>query len=269
MSARRIYAIFIRQLFLMKNSPARLVPVFLWIVVDIIQWGFISKYLGAFGRDTFSFISVILGAIVLWGFMSRIQQGVFTAFMEDVWIKNFINYFASPLQIREYVAGLVLTSITTGIAGFIAMIIIASLAFGYNVFKIGILILPFLLILFVFGIALGIFVAALIFRLGPSAEWLAWPIPVVLSIISGVYYPVSTLPTVLALLAKINPAAYVFESLRTILGSASFSPALAGNLILGAILALAYLLLMYYFFIRIYRGNLKTGQISRFDSEGP
>lgn len=268
MSFRRIYAIFIRQLFLIKNGPARLVPVFLWIVVDIVQWGFISKYLGSLGQGTFSFITVILGAIVLWGFMSRIQQGIFTAFMEDVWIKNFLNFFASPLLVREYVAGLVLTSITTGIAGFLAMIAIAGLAFGYNVFRIGLLILPFISILFIFGMALGIFVAATIFRLGPSAEWFAWPIPVVLSIFSGVYYPVATLPPAFALVAKLNPAAYVFESLRAILNGAIGPAALGASLFWGAALALAYLLLMYYFFIRIYRGNLKTGRIGRFDSEG-
>ncbi|HEY3275990.1 MAG TPA: hypothetical protein VGJ94_05170, partial [Syntrophorhabdaceae bacterium] len=81
MSLLRIYAIFVRQFFLLKSNPTRLVSIFLWLVIDILQWGFISKYLDTFGNVTFNFINVILGAILLWEFMSRIQQGILMAFL--------------------------------------------------------------------------------------------------------------------------------------------------------------------------------------------
>ena len=90
----------------------RLASIFLWLLVDIILWGFISRYLGSLGQATFGFVTVILGAIILWEFVSRIQQGMMTSFLEDIWTQNFINYFASPLRIAEYLSGLVLTSIT-------------------------------------------------------------------------------------------------------------------------------------------------------------
>ena len=85
MSLSHIAAIFFRQLFLYKSNPTRLASIFLWIIIDIIQWGFITKYLGSLGQDTFSFITVILGAIILWGFMTRIQQGIMMSFLEDIW----------------------------------------------------------------------------------------------------------------------------------------------------------------------------------------
>jgi ABC-2 type transport system permease protein len=267
MSFSRIYAIFVRQLFLFKSNPTRVVSIFLWLVIDIIQWGFISKYLSSFGQATFTFVNVILGAIILWGFMSRIQQGILMAFLEDIWSQNFINFFASPLKIREYVSGLVLTSAATGAAGFLVIGLIAGLAFGYNVLKIGLLLAPFLLILLIFGIAMGILVSGVIFRLGPSAEWLAWPIPLVLSIFTGVYYPISTLPAPLAAIAKLIPPSYVFESIRTIVGTGSFPEALVLDLVLGGALAFLYLLIASRFFIHIYRKNLKSGTIARFNAE--
>jgi len=200
--------------------------------------------------------------------MSRIQQGIMTSFLEDIWSQNFINYFASPLEIREYVSGLVTTTIITGFVGFIGMATLAGLAFGYNVFKIGIFILPFMLILFISGIAVGIFISAVIFRLGPSAEWLGWPIPFVLSIFSGVYYPIATMPGALQIIAKILPTAYVFESMREVIAAnGNFSNKLGLNLIIGTVLALFYLILTYRFFIRVFRYNLKTGGISRFGAE--
>ena len=94
-------------------------------------------------------------------------------------------------------------------------------AFGYHVLRIGVLLLPFMLILLLFGVAMGVFVSALIFRLGPSAEWLGWPIPLVLSIFAGVYYPVSTLPAALRAFARLIPPSYVFETCRAVLATGS------------------------------------------------
>ncbi|HAR96109.1 MAG TPA: ABC transporter permease [Deltaproteobacteria bacterium] len=267
MNLSRIAAVFVRQLFLLKSNPTRLAGVFLWLIIDVVQWGFISKYLGTFGQATFNFVTVILGAIILWGFMTRIQQGVMMAFLEDIWSQNFINFFASPLRIREYLSGLVLTSIATGIAGFLIMAGIAGSIFGYNILRLGLLLLPSMLILLVFGMAMGIFVSAAIFRLGPSAEWLGWPIPMVLSVFAGVYYPVSTLPPPLAAIAALVPPSYVFESMRGILATGVLGGNLMTQLILGSLLALLYLLLASYFFVRIYRHNLRNGTIARFNAE--
>ena len=267
MSVSRISAIFVRQLFLYKSNPTRLVSIFLWLVIDVIQWGFISRYIGSFGEATFNFITVILGAIILWEFMARIQQGIMMAFLEDIWTQNFINFFASPLKIREYLSGLVMTSIVSGLAGFLVMVVIAGLVFGYSVLKIGVFLVPFMLILLIFGTAMGIFVSGVVFRLGPSAEWLGWPIPMVLSLFAGVYYPISALPPTLAAFARLIPPSYVFQSLRAILASNAFPADLVPNLVIGALLSVAYLFGASHFFVMIYRRNLKSGSIARFNAE--
>lgn len=267
MNLKKIYAIFIRQMFLIKSNPTRLAGMFLWLVIDIIQWGFISRFLGTFGNATFNIVTVLLGAIILWEFMTRVEQGLMTAFLEDIWSQNFINFFASPLKIREYLGGLVLNGIFSSATGFLILALIAGLAFGYNIFKIGILILPFLFVLLIFGMAVGIFISAIMFRFGPSAEWLAWPIPFALSIFSGVYYPISTLPATLQLISRLIPASYVFESLRSILTTQNFSGGVGINLLVGFLLALAYLFATYKYFIHVYRQNLKSGGLARFGAE--
>jgi len=58
-------------------------------------------------------LPTLLGGVLLWDFCTRIMQGVSTAFLEDVWSRNFLNLFASPLSISEYIAGLVITSVMT------------------------------------------------------------------------------------------------------------------------------------------------------------
>lgn len=268
MSVSRVFAVFSRQWFLLISNPTRLTSILVWIFIDIIQWGFISKYVGSFGQATFNFITVILGAIILLGFMTRIQQGLMMGFLEDIWSQNFINYFASPLSIREYLTGLVLGSAVTSMFGFTAMAAAAGVAFGYNIFKIGLIILPFMFVLTVFGIAVGIFISGVIFRIGTSAEWLAWPVPMLLSIFSGAYYPIATMPTGLRTFALMFPSPYVFESLREVLTTGQFSPQMGFNLVIGTLLAFAYLFAMYLFFIKIYRANLESGGLVKFNAEG-
>jgi ABC-type polysaccharide/polyol phosphate export permease len=89
----------------------------------------------------------------------------------------------------------------------------------------------------------------------------------VLSVFSGVFYPVSNLPSFLRIFSRAIPASYVFESLRAILTRESFSGELVIYLCTGLALSCIYLLVTYFFFIRVYRYNLKHGTIARFNIE--
>src|SRR5579875_2493743 len=99
MTASRILAIMLRQFYLFRGSPARILPLFAWVAVDIVLWGFITRYLNSVASSGFNFVPALLGAVLLWDFLVRVMQGVTTAFLEDVWSRNFLNFFASPLSI--------------------------------------------------------------------------------------------------------------------------------------------------------------------------
>src|SRR5689334_25360276 len=117
MCLNRTAVIVLRQLYLMRGSPARVLPLFIWVAIDIVLWGFITKYLSSVASSGFNFVPALLGAVLLWDFLGRVMQGVTTAFFEDVWTRNFLNIFATPMTIVEYVGGLVLSSIVTSTVG--------------------------------------------------------------------------------------------------------------------------------------------------------
>src|ERR1700683_149764 len=213
MNINRIVAIVLRQYYLMRGTPARVLPLFAWVAVDILLWGFITKYLGAITSPGHPFVPTLLRAVLLWDFFTRVMHGMTTAFFEDVWSRNFLNVFASPILLSEYLGGLVFTSVVTSIVGLAVMLILASTVFGLSLLAYGVMIVPFLLVLFLFGIALGIFAIAMVLRLGPASEWLVWPIPALLSPLAGVFYPLSTLPRWMQLLGRLLPASYVFEGM--------------------------------------------------------
>ena len=264
MRARPIAGILLRQFYLIRGSPVRALPMFAWVAIDIVMWGFITRYLNTMSAGRFNYVPTLLGAVLLWDFFTRIMQGVSTAFLEDVWSRNFLNLFATPLTTPEYITGLVLTSIGTSAVGLLVMLVLASAAFGLSFFSLGLMLIPFLLVLFGFGIALGIFASGLVLRLGPASEWLVWPMPALLSPFVGVFYPLATLPRWMQDVGLLLPPSYVFQGMRAILAGRAAS---AGNLALGAALALLDIVLAGYFFARVFRYALRTGLLARYSAE--
>jgi len=260
----RVAAIVLRQLYLLRGSPQRVVPLFVWVAFDIVLWGFITRYLNSVARSGFDFVPALLGAILLWDFLTRVMQGVTMAFFEDVWSRNFLNFFATPLRTSEYLAGLVITGIGTSLLGLIAMLLLAWAAFGLSFLSYGVALIPFVMVLFLTGIALGITGGAIVLRLGPASEWLIWPIPTLLSPFAGVFYPVSTLPRWMQTVSMVLPPSYVFEGVRAIVAG---RPVPWDRLALGGGLAVADVVLACVCFGAVYRQCIRTGLIARYSAE--
>jgi ABC-2 type transport system permease protein len=260
----RTAAIFLRQFYLVRGSIARFLPLFVWVTVDMALWGFMSRYLNQVASGRYNFVPALLGAVLLWDFFIRVMQGVTMAFFEDVWSRNFLNIFATPLSISEYIAGLVLSSIATSSVGLIVMLVLSTTVFGLSYFAYGFLLLPFILVLFLFGIALGITGSSLVLRYGPAAEWFVWPIPALVSPFAGVFYPISTLPVWMQWVSRLLPPSYIFESIRTILAGGK-APLATLTWAIG--LALLDVLLAFLAFTWTYRYAVRTGLIARYSAE--
>jgi ABC-2 type transport system permease protein len=262
---RPIAGIVLRQIYLLRGSPVRLVPTVTWVAIDIVLWGFITRYLNTVSGGGVNFVPTLLGGVLLWDFCTRIMQGVSTAFLEDVWSRNFLNLFSSPLSISEYITGLVITSVLTSCVGLIIMVLLATLVFHLQFFALGLPLVAFLMVLFAFGITLGIVASAIVLRLGPASEWLLWPLPAMLSPFAAVFYPLAILPQWMQAVALALPPSYVFEGMRSLLAGRPFPVTL---LLQGTAVALLELLLAAYFYGRIYRHAVRTGLLARYSAEG-
>ena len=260
----RIAAIVLRQYYLMRGNLPRLMSPVLWVAIDIVLWGFITKYLNTLRYSGPNFVPTLLGPVLFWDFFSRVMHGVTMAFLEDVWSRNFLNLFASPLLLSEYLSGLVITAIATSAVGLIVMLILATTVFGLSFFALGLMIVPFLLVQFLFGIALGMVACTIVLRLGPASEWFVWPIPALISPFAGVFYPITTLPQWMQFISYVLPPSFVFEGMRTILSGGAFSGA---RLLSGGWIALLYFLLGSWFFKRTYERAVRTGLIARYSAE--
>jgi ABC-2 type transport system permease protein len=264
MRLRPVAGILLRQLYLFRSSPVRLLPTFAWVAIDIVVWGFLTRYLNSVAGNHLNFVPTLLGAVLFWDFFSRIMQGVTTAFLEDVWSRNFLNLFATPLSISEYVTGLVLTSVATSLIALVVMLVLATVVFGLSFISLGAMLIPFVMVLFLFGVALGVVASALVLRLGPASEWLVWPMPALLSPFVGVYYPLATLPAWMRDVGYLLPPSYVFEGMRVLVNGAPFS---GTGLLIGAALAILQVMLAGYCFARVFRYTVRTGLLARYSAE--
>ncbi|MFH0853184.1 MAG: ABC transporter permease [bacterium] len=222
MNWTRIQGMVYRHLVLYKRSFPKILDVFFWPTMDLIVWGFVSIYILNSSEEVPGFVGFFLGAVIFWEILFRSNLGVAVGFLEDVWTRNFLNIFASPLKLSEFMTSLVISSFIRITIGTIFMIILAILFYQFNIAVIGLSLVLFFANLLLMGWSLGFIAVAIILRFGHGAEVLAWAFAFIFQPVSAVFYPVSVLPQILQKIAQFVPASHVFEGMREILNSGTF-----------------------------------------------
>jgi len=164
-----------------------------WPFVDLVIWGFITLYLAQYKNSLPSFVTFFLGALILWDVLFRAQQGITISFLEEVWSRNLMNLFASPLKPSEFLAATMLLSIGKVVAVSCVTVMAALLFYSFNVFVLGLSLVPFLLNLIVTGWCIGVLTTGLIMRYVQEVEVLAWGLVFLFQPISCVFYPMNVL----------------------------------------------------------------------------
>ncbi len=217
MKLHRITALIVRHLYLYRRSLARVMEIFYWPFLDLVIWGFITTYLLQFRGDLPAAVTWFMGALILWSVLFRSQQGITISFLEEVWSRNLLNLFASPLKPSEFLAATMVLSMVKVTAVTIVMVLGALIFYNYNVFTIGVMLVPFVMCLALTGWIVGVFTTSLIMRFGQEVEVLAWGMVFLFQPISCVFYPIDILPNWLQMIAWCNPASHIFEGMRQVI----------------------------------------------------
>jgi len=217
MKLHRIVALIMRHLYLYKRSLARMMEIFYWPFLDLVVWGFITVYLMKFQGQLPGAVTFFLGAVILWDVLFRAQQAITISFLEEVWARNLLNLFASPLKPSEFLAATMAISVFKILAVSFVMAGAAWAFYSYNVFLMGLSLIPFVMNLVMTGWIIGVLTTSIIMRFGQAAEVLAWGMVFLFQPISCVFYPLEVLPKWLQAIAWGNPAAHVFEGMRGVL----------------------------------------------------
>ena len=217
MSFNRMYGLFLRHFFLIKGSFPRILDLIYWPSIQIILWGFISKFFSTYSDYYNNTVGIILTCAVLYDFLFRSSISFNMLFLEEIWSRNFTNLFIVPMKISEIIISLVFTALIRTLIGLVPAILLTSPLFGISILNLGIPLFFLFLSLYIFGITLGLFVSSGLIRFGPSFENIAWSSLFLLAPLGCIYYPIEILPEFFQILAKGLPLVYIFDETRNIL----------------------------------------------------
>ena len=238
MSLTRMYGLFLRHFYLIKGSLPRVLDLIYWPSIQIILWGFISKFFTSYSDYYNNTVGIILTCAILYDFLFRSSISFNMLFLEEIWSRNFTNLFITPLKINEIIISLIATALIRTLIGLIPAIILTSPLFGVSILKLGFPLMLLFLSLYIFGITLGLLVSSGLLRYGPSFENIAWSSLFLLAPLGCIYYPIEILPNFFQVIAKGLPLVYIFDEARNILinGTINYQ-----NLIFAYMLNLIYL----------------------------
>jgi len=237
-SRRRVLAMVRRHYYLLRGSLPRILEMAYWPTLQMVIWGFVTQFFMGHSSWVANASGILIGAVLLWDLLFRSQIGFSMCFLEEMWSRNLGHLFVSPLRPAEFVIAMMAMSLLRGLIGLLPSWVLAYVFFEFSIFSYGPGIVAFFSCLFVMGWGLGMAVIALVLRFGLGAESLAWVAIFAFAPISAVYYPVSTLPEWLQVVAWCTPSAYVFEGMRSVFIDGVFRT----DLLFGAIgLNLLYL----------------------------
>lgn len=214
---RRVSAVLLRHLYLYPSSPSRLMEIFYWPVLDLLVWGFLTVYLSRAPGSMPHWTGFFLGAMILWDILYRSQQAVCISFLEEIWSRNLLNLFASPLSPGEFIGATMLLSFVKFLLGGVVTVALAYQLYSFNLFSLGAYLLPLAFNLVVMGWTIGILTTAVILRYGERAEVMAWGLALLVQPFSAVFYPVSAMPRPLQLFSYALPSTHVFEAMRAVI----------------------------------------------------
>ncbi len=262
MQAYRINALIRRYFILTIGDPFRLIDMFYWPLFDLTLWGFTSVWIGQ-AVDQAAVPSMVLGGLILWIVMHRVQLEVSVNLMEELWSRNIVNLFATPLQLSEWIISVMIVGLLKGI-----LIGIGSAAFVVFFYHVNILELGFPLILWSAlligsGWGLGFLTASCIVYWGQRVQVIAWVISSFFAPLTGVFYPVSVLPPLLQNISYTLPMTYVFEGLRIWRQTNVFS---YKYLAISALLTILYVVVALFIFSCMFEKS-RTKGLARLENE--
>lgn len=258
MKLHRIYAIILRNLYGFKHSYDKISDAFYWPTLDLMLWGLTSSVVQNTTGGIHNFLLMVVSGIVFWIIFWRGQYEITIGVLDELWNKNLVNIFVTPLKFSEWVVSWLVMGILKGIMSFVFAFILAFILYQTNFFIYGFYILPFLAMLLLSGWWIGFAIASIIMRFGTKIQTLAWSLPWVLAPFSALYYPVSALPEWAQIIARALPTSYVFEGMRQVVATGELN----WNLILISLgLNILYLIIAFSLLYTSYKKLLEKGVV--------
>src|SRR5258708_29610817 len=141
MKLYRIRSVILRHTYEVIHNANHITYMIYWPVVNILVWGFFTLYLRHGDSLQPAVLSCLLRAVILWGLFNAFQRDMAVGFLEELWSRNLVSLFASPLTVSQYVTGLIIVTLAKAMIGLGLGGFISSLFYSFDM----VFMLPYLL----------------------------------------------------------------------------------------------------------------------------
>lgn len=252
----RVTTIILRYAYNMKHSFDRMSDMFYWPAMDLLIWGLTGLYFINRSSEFSSLLPVIITGLVFWIVVWRTQYEITTNMLSEIWDKNIVNIFASPLKLSEWIIAFMIFGVIKMTISLMFSGILAYLLYKVNIFSYGLYLVPLTANLVLTGWAAGFIVSGFLIRFGNTIQTLAWAGVYLIAPFSGIYYSITILPVWAQKVAVFVPTSYIFEGFREIIFTGRLSE---NKIIFALVLNLIYLVLSICFFTLMFHKSRKLG----------
>lgn len=252
----RVWAMVLRDFYNMRHSLDRLSDMFYWPLMDLFIWGLTGLYFARLSVGNPHAVEIILNGLIFWIVLWRAQYEININLLSEIWDRNLVNIFSSPLKIEEWIVSAVVFGFLKMIASLFFVSILALLLYQYNIFMYGFLILPIIASLLMTGLVVGFMVSGFIIRYGQKIQTFAWTGAALIMPFSAPFYSLNILPSWAQQISLFLPTSYIFEGIRQVLFSETFS---LDKFVMSFGLNFIYLTLSVLFFLHMFNRSKKLG----------
>ena len=203
----------------------------------------------------------LVAGIVLWHVVYQSQISISTGLLEETWSRNLLNLMVTPIREVEYVGGVALFGMVKLALGVGVVALGALVFYSFDVSTLGFGLIPIATVLLLVGWTIVLFVVGVVLRFGSGAEALAWGVMFVVMPMSGIFYPVDSLPGVLQPVAEALPTTHAFAALRALVDGHVLDWTQIG---IAAVETAGFAVLAVWFVVRMLRLFRRRGDITRF-----
>ena len=206
-----------RNVYLTKRYILWDVAFFVWTVANTLTIVFIAKGIEATGGsiDVNRATTTLLIGAVVWAYLGILFEFMTETVAWERWEGTIEYTFMAPLSRSMHLAGQGVFAVLYGLARAVLLFVVVAFFFDLALPDADFLAaLVVLVVASVSFIGIGTMTAVLPLISPEKGMQLGFVAQGMLLVVSGVYYPVSVLPTWMEWLAKISPATYALDGIR-------------------------------------------------------
>src|SRR5262245_62698769 len=140
---RRVGALLLRYLLLIRRDYSRVVDLVYWPLLDITVWGLFTFFVWRAQMQVPNAMAIFLGGAILWNVFLRSAQDVSVSFLDDVWARSVVTIFASPLTFPEFGVAVALVGLVKVVMALVVMTGVAWSLYAFDLFRVGWSLVPF------------------------------------------------------------------------------------------------------------------------------